>query len=155
MLSYWTELQKVLAQGTDDYRASRRQRSLTIRAVRSDALPEPAPTLGPLRLNGPHVHIDARAPWLYEVKDWEVTGVDWAVQGVLAAQSCTPNLIYEIVRGVETSNLDEYTIVCDGATHRSPAFALFSLMLVYHDGIFEASSSRVARACARVGLWQA
>jgi hypothetical protein len=88
--------------------------------------------------------LDARASTLYNMSD--VTGIDFALQAVLVCQTCTPEILIDACREIETGNLFTFTLVCSHATHRSVACAVLLAILAYPNAQICFSTSRTQRA---------
>ena len=109
------------------------------------------------RLDDEHAVIDVRTRWLsaearnlYNI--WQVTGVDFDVQAVLAGQPGTPELLCQACRLIELQELTTFTFVCAHATHRSCGCALLLAILVYHNARIVFSSNRTERAARERGM---
>ena len=87
---------------------------------------------------------------LYQLS--EVTGVDERVQAVVASQGATANCLLVAFERIEEEDLDEFSFVCHGATHRSVACCLLLAALVYPQARVHLTTRRTRRAAALAGL---
>jgi hypothetical protein len=75
-----------------------------------------------------------------------VTGVDFIVQAVLIGQVLTPSILLETCRNIQRNDLQDFTFVCHGATHRSVGMAFLLSMIVYPNSRIHLSTHRTLLA---------
>ena len=94
--------------------------------------------------------VDGKCSSLYDLG--EVTGVDERVQAVVASQPATALCLYAALERIEEEDLDEFSFVCHGATHRSVACCLLLTALAYPQAHVRLTTPRTRRAAKLAGL---
>ena len=88
----------------------------------------------------------------YSLQD--VTGLDFRVQAVLAAQLQAVRSMTGAVRIIEDHDLMDFAFVCHGATHRSVGCCVLLLATAYPTGILRLTTMRTRNAALLMGLVQ-
>ena len=97
-----------------------------------------------------YAHIDVHAcgvygkSHLYRLK--EVTGVDERVQAVVANQEITAHCLLAAMNRIEEENLQQFSFVCHGATHRSVACCMLLAALAYPNASVHMTTRRTQDA---------
>ena len=79
----------------------------------------------------------------------DVTGLDFEVLAVLAAQVAVPRLLRDAIIEIETSNARSAYFSCHGGTHRSPGVIQFLQLAVYTNASFRPHTRRMYEAAKR------
>ena len=85
----------------------------------------------------------------YRMQD--VTGVNFCVQAVVAAQQNTPILLLHAVYHIECTKDIEFAFACSHGTHRSVALAFLLKTLVYPNATILLTTRRTQLAAERAG----
>ena len=125
-----------------------RDRALNIYVLKESDVGKDSPD-SPSQINVNKRRLDGRSS-LYELHD--VTGVDFIVQAVLIEQALTPSILLEACHNIQQNDLQAFTFVCHGATHRSVGMAFLLSMIVYPNSRIHLSTHRTrlaadARGC--------
>ena len=121
-----------------------RDRALTIYVLKESEVGRDNPSQINVNTRG----LDGRSS-LYELHD--VTGVDFIVQAVLIGQQLTPSILLEACHNIQQNDLQSFTFVCHGATHRSVGMAFLLSMIVYPNSRIRLSTNRTQLAAVKRG----
>jgi hypothetical protein len=121
-----------------------RDRALTIYVLKESEVGRDNPSQINVNTRG----LDGRSS-LYELHD--VTGVDFIVQAVLIGQQLTPSILLEACQNIQQNDLQSFTFVCHGATHRSVGMAFLLSMIVYPNSRIRLSTNRTQLAAVKRG----
>ena len=91
-----------------------------------------------------HRGVDGRCDELYRLR--EVTGVDERVQAYVASQEITAECLLEAMDCIEHFNLNGFSFVCHGATHRSVACCLLLKAVAYPNAKVHMTTRRTMTA---------
>ena len=120
------------------------ERELTLHAYAQNNLP--------WSYSGPYINVaqslDCRSE-MYDLK--EITGVDFRVQAVVAAQPNTPKILLDAVQTIECENATQLAFLCHGGTHRSVAWCILLATLVYPRAKIHLTTKRTQLAAESLG----
>ena len=94
--------------------------------------------------------VDGKCRRLYHLG--EVTGVDECVQAVVASQTATAECLRVAFEWIEEEDLNSFSFVCHGATHRSVACCFLMAALAYPHARVHLTTNRTRRAAEFAGL---
>ena len=95
--------------------------------------------------------LNAKCRFLYDRNN--VAGLDLNVLAVVCTRSLAPALLRDASARIERGNLDSFTFVCQGATHRSVACCVLLATMVYRTATIYLTTPRTQRAARAIGLY--